>query len=211
MYQPAMFHEDRVDVMQALMRAHPFATLVSTLGGAAQADHLPLVVHEELSEFGVIRGHIAKGNPLWRKRDGVTDVLAIFQGPQAYVSPSWYPSKKEHGKVVPTWNYAVVHARGVLAFNDDPRWLMDHLGELTSRNEGGRPAPWAVSDAPADYMARQLKGVVGIEIEVASLDGKWKVSQNKDALDRAGVAAGLLGEPRPDAAAVSELVTRLGK
>jgi len=211
MYQPAMFREDRVDVMHALMRARPFATLVSTLGGAAQADHLPLVVHEELSELGVIRGHIAKANPLWLDRDGTIDVLAIFQGPQAYVSPSWYSSKKEHGKVVPTWNYAVVHARGVLEFNEDPHRLMEHLGELTNRHEAARPAPSAVSDAPPDYMARQLKGLVGIEIKVTSLDGKWKVSQNKDALDRAGVAAGLLSNPQPDAAAVSKLVTRLGK
>ena len=211
MFEPAHFREDRVEVMHGLMRAHPFAMLVSTQDGRVNADHLPLVLHEHLSENGTLRGHIAKGNPLWLKRDGAGEVLAVFQGPQAYITPSWYPSKKQHGKVVPTWNYAVVHARGKLEFFEDRDWLLAHLTEITARREANRSEPWDVSDAPDDYVTKQLKGIVGIELRVASLSGKWKVSQNKDAQDRTGVQSGLLLEPDQDAAAVAELVGRVGK
>lgn len=211
MYQPALFREDRLDVMQGLMRAHPFALLVSTQTGALAADHLPLALHEELSEKGTLHGHIAKGNPLWLKRDWeVAEVLCVFQGPQAYITPSWYPSKQQHGNVVPTWNYAVVHAQGTLHFREDPNWLLAHLNELTARQEGHLPDAWQVSDAPEDYIARQLKGIVGIEVEVTSLDGKWKMSQNKEEMDRMGVAQGLSQAPGQDAAAVSQLVKRAG-
>ncbi|MEO1545006.1 MAG: FMN-binding negative transcriptional regulator [Pseudomonadota bacterium] len=211
MYQPALFREDRVDVMHQLMRAHPFGLLTSIQAGRVNADHLPMVIHEDLAEKGIIRCHVAKGNPLWLDRAGSSEVLAVFQGPQAYVTPSWYPSKKVHGKVVPTWNYAVVHARGTLEFRDDHGWLMEHLSELTARHEGRRLKPWHVSDAPKDYMTRQFKGLVGVEIQVTELEGKWKVSQNKDAGDRKGVQEGLLREPDPSAAEVSELVGRLGR
>ena len=206
MFQPPVFREDRIEVMHDLMRAHPFATLVSTFAGRLSADHVPLVVHPELSEKGVIRGHLAVANPLYREAGGPLDVLAVFQGPQAYVSPSWYPSKQDHGKVVPTWNYAVVHAHGVLRFHDDAEWLMAFLDDLTRRNEDHRKSPWSVSDVPEDYLARQLKGIVGIEIEVLALEGKWKISQNKDARDRAGVVQGLLEEGGAGAVGVSQLM-----
>lgn len=208
MFQPPIFREERIEVMHDLMKEHPFATLVSSENGHLSADHLPFAVHSELSENGILRGHIAAGNPLCRGTQERMDVLAVFQGPQAYVSPSWYPSKQEHGKAVPTWNYAVVHAYGVLRFSKDPDWLKDHLVELTSRNESHRTSSWAVSDAPSDYLARQLKGIVGIEIEVETLSGSWKVSQNKADQDRAGVVAGLLRENATQAAAVSDLVKR---
>jgi len=206
MYQPTHFREDRIDVMHDLMRAHPFASLVSLQAGGLAADHLPLVVMPELSDKGTVRGHIAKANPLWKERTVSPAVLAVFQGPHAYVTPSWYPSKKEHGKVVPTWNYAVVQAHGQLEFHDDRAWLLDHLQKVTRRQENHRPVPWEVSDAPEDYMARQLKGIVGIEFVITRLEGKWKASQNRSEQDRSGVQRGLLLEPGEDAAAVSRLV-----
>ncbi len=208
MFEPPLFREQRPEVMHALMHAHPFATLVSKAGGRLMADHLPLVVHPELSENGVLRGHVAAGNPLAGGGREAREVLAIFQGPQVYVTPSWYPSKAEHGKVVPTWNYAVVHAYGMLRFHADRDWLLAHLTELTARNERDRPEPWAVSDAPEEFVDRQIKGIVGVEIAVETLTGKWKVSQNRDARDREGVEHGLLAE---GGEAMSALVRRYGK
>ena len=210
MYQPPRFREDRPEVMHDLMRTHPFATLVMLEDGALSANHVPLAIHPELSEFGKLRGHISKGNPLWKKHDPSVEALAIFQGPQHYVTPSWYPSKKEHGKVVPTWNYAVVHAYGRVEMIQEPAWLLAHLNELTNRNEVERPVPWAVSDMPDDYVARQLKGIVGLEITIMRLEGKWKVSQNRDAADRRGVSRGLVVDNDRDAAAMSALVEQFG-
>lgn len=206
MFQPPLFREDRQDVMHDLMLAHPFATLVSSVAGEIFADHIPLVLHPELTTNGTIRGHLAAGNPLNKTDQHPIDTLTIFQGPQAYVSPSWYPSKQEHGKVVPTWNYVVVHARGQLVFQNDPDWLMAHLIELTKRNEKDREMPWNVTDAPTDYTRRMLKGLVGVEIEVTSLTGQWKVSQNKSAQDKQGVAEGLLTENHPQSDVMSQLV-----
>jgi len=206
MYQPPQFRENRKEIMHELMRSHPFATLITIKDGDICADHLPLLIHSEASQYGTIRGHIAKGNPLWCNESAGFNALAIFQGPQAYITPSWYPSKKVHGKVVPTWNYAVVHARGKLRFIDDRDWLAAHLIELTSRNERHRAAPWKISDAPRDYVERLLRGIVGFELEITSLEGKWKVSQNKEAKDRKGVQNGLLLESNQDATAIAELV-----
>ncbi len=211
MFQPPVFREDRIDVMQDLMRDNPFATLLWSAAGQLSAEHIPLLIHPELSEHGSIRGHVSAANPLRRQAQGEIDVLAVFQGPQAYVSPSWYPSKQQHGKVVPTWNYAVVHAHGTLRFVDEPEWLLAHLSDMTSRQERGRSSPWAISDAPDEYIARQLKALVGIEITVKSLSGSWKVSQNKDEQDRKGVELGLLAENTNQASAVSDLVKRFGR
>ena len=207
MFQPAIFQEDRLDVMHDLMRTHPFATLVSSVTGELTADHIPLVLHDDEGEFGILRGHVAAGNPLFTKTKGALDVLAVFQGPQTYITPSWYASKKEHGKVVPTWNYAVVHARGTLTFNRDENWLLRHLHDLTKQHEGHRPNPWAVSDAPDEFVKGQLRGLVGFEIQVSNLHGKWKVSQNKNHADKSGVATGLLDENTVDASEISKFVT----
>ncbi len=211
MFQPPIFREERIDIMQKLMNDHPFATLVSSIAGDLSADHIPLILHPELSKNGTIRGHIAVANPLWLNAEGEIQVLAIFQGPQAYISPSWYPSKKQHEKVVPTWNYVVVHAHGTLRFIRDRDWILEHLGVLTKHNENHRPSPWAVSDAPDEFVARQLKGIVGIEIEVKTLTGKWKVSQNKNKKDREGVEQGLLSQKSEQAIAVSNLVRDTAK
>ncbi len=208
MFQPPMFREERIDVMQRLMKAHSFATLVSCVEGHLSANHLPLVVHPELSDNGIIRGHVAVANPLFKAGKALEkiEVMAVFQGPQAYVSPAWYPSKQEHGKVVPTWNYAVVHAHGSLRFVQETEWLMAHLAELTLRNEGHRNVPWVIDDAPADFIQRQLKGLVGIEIDVSSLVGQWKFSQNKNPQDKNGVELGLLADNTEQTRAVSDLV-----
>ena len=208
MHQPPLFREDRTDILHDLMRAHPFATLVAYAGGILSADHIPLVLHEDAAEQGILRGHIAAGNPLRDAAKGGLDVLAIFQGPQAYITPSWYATKAEHGKVVPTWNYAVVQAHGRLVLRDDPAWLMAHLNSLTNQHEGARTAPWAVADAPADFIARQLKGLIGFEITLTSLDGKWKVSQNRTEADRAGVVAGLRDAGAGRNEAMADLVAR---
>lgn len=203
MYEVAAFREDRVEVMHALIRAHPLATLVNVSAGALEANHLPLLIEADPAPNGALRGHVARSNPLWRQPpEG--EVLAVFQGPQAYVTPSWYPSKREHGQVVPTWNYAVVHVRGPLLVHDDREWLRGLVSRLTDSQEAGRPQPWGVGDAPDDYIERMLGAIVGIEIPVRSIEGKWKVSQNRQPADRAGVAAGLRAAGDPAAAALVE-------
>jgi transcriptional regulator len=205
MYEVAAFRETRVEVMQALIRAHPLATLVSVVDGIAEANHLPLMIDLDPQPNGSLRGHVARANPLWRQSPQ-GEVLAVFQGPQAYVTPSWYPSKREHGRVVPTWNYAVVHARGPLVVHDDRDWLRDLVSRLTDARETGLPRPWGVGDAPADYIERMLEAIVGIEIPVRSIEGKWKVSQNRAQADRDGVAAGLRERGTPEAEAMARLI-----
>jgi len=196
MYLPAHFAESRPEVLATLVRSHPFGLLVTQSGdGGVDANSIPFVLDPgSPGTLGVLRGHVARANPLWQTARGDVDSLVVFQGPQGYVSPAWYPSKAEHGKVVPTWNYVMVQARGKLRAIDDADWLRGFVTRLTKRHEGGRDAPWAVSDAPADYVATMLRAIVGIEITLTSLTGKWKVSQNRPAADRAGVVAGLTRE-----------------
>lgn len=196
MYCPEHFRENRRDVLYDLMRMHPLATLVSLNGDGLQASHIPLLFSAGEGENGVLRGHLARGNAQWRDADTAVEALAIFQGPHAYVSPSWYPSKQETGKVVPTWNYAIVHCRGRLRIHDDAQWLAGNVAALTAAHESDRPEPWAVGDAPARYVDTMLRGIVGVELEIRSIDGKWKMSQNKDAADYAGVVDGLEGNAR---------------
>jgi transcriptional regulator len=198
MYRPAHFAEDDPGTLAALMRAHPLAVLVHGAGEALSAEHLPL---EYDAGTRTLRGHVARANPLWRSADG-QPVLAVFRGVDAYVSPNWYPSKAQHHKVVPTWNYAVVHAHGRLRAVDDAPWLHDFVTRLTARHEAGQPAPWAVADAPPEFVAQLLRAIVGIEIAVERLVGKSKLSQNRDAADRAGVSTGL-GAAHPMAALVA--------
>ena len=188
MYQPAHFVEQDGDALLALMKEAPLATLVR--GGAElAADVLPLEV-ERVGDGWRVAGHVARANPLWREADG-QPVLALFQGPQAYVSPNWYPSKFQHGKAVPTWNYTMVQVHGTLRAIEDPAWLRAFVTRLTQRHEGGRAVPWHVGDAPPDYLDAMLKAIVGIEIEVTRVEGKFKLSQNRPAEDRTGVVLGL--------------------
>lgn len=170
-----------------------------------------LVLHEEEGAHAVLRGHLAAGNPLCRGTEGPIEVLAIFQGPQCYVTPSWYASKSEHGRVVPTWNYVVVHANGLMRFTRQADWLLAHLRSLTATQESHRAEPWEISDAPEDFVVRQLKGLVGFEIKIADLAGTWKVSQNRPPADRDGVRTGLLEDGGLQGAGISRLVEERGR
>lgn len=211
MYLPPHFEQHDPAALHALMRGHPLAALVSSGPDGLTADHLPLEFDPTAGEHGTLFGHVARANPLWRVAAG-TPVLALFSGPQAYVSPSWYPGKASTHKVVPTWNYAVVHAHGVLEAVDDAPWLRTLVGRLTDHHEAARPAPWSVDDAPADYVQQMLRAIVGIRIPVARLVGKWKVSQNRSAADRLGVAAGLMASADADAqGAMADLVRDCAK
>jgi len=200
-YLPKHFEQTDPEALAALMRDHPLASLVTLHDSQPTADHVPL---EYDAAARTLRGHVARANPLWQAAAGQR-VLAIFSGPQAYVTPSWYPSKAATHKVVPTWNYTVVHAHGVLHAVEDAPWLRALVGRLTDHHEAARPAPWAVDDAPADYVQQMLRAIVGIEIAVDSLVGKWKISQNRSEADRLGVAAGLQAGPE-EARAMAGLV-----
>jgi transcriptional regulator len=189
MYLPAHFEERDVSVIHRLIRAHPLGAVVTLTPDGLDANHIPLLVHADPLPFGTLHGHVARGNALWRQ-DG-TEALVILQGPDAFISPSWYPTKQEHAKVVPTWNYAVVHAHGTLRAVDDPVWLRAHVDELTRTHESSQAVPWHVTDAPADFIDQTIKGIVGIEIQIARLVGKWKVSQNRSQADREGAADAL--------------------
>lgn len=191
MYCPAHFAEDRPEVLHALMRDCPLATLVTTGEDGPNADHIPLILATADDGRLALRGHVARANPVWKTATDGAAALAIFHGPQAYITPSWYPTKREHGKAVPTWNYMVVHARGPLHFIEDAGWLRRHLDALTRRMERGFAEPWAVSDAPADYVEKMIAATVGIEMMIGSLQGKWKISQNQPEGNRSGAAQGL--------------------
>ena len=191
MYLPAYFEEKRADVLHGLMRARPLATLVAVCDSGIVANHIPVETSSEPAPHGLIRGHIARANPLWRSYRADSEALAIFQGPQVYISPSFYPSKLETGEVVPTWDYAVVHARGSLRFIQDTEWLRALVTRLTNAHEASRQAPWKIDDAPPPYIEKMLSMIVGFEIPLASLTGKWKLSQNHPAANRRGVVAGL--------------------
>ncbi|MEY3253991.1 MAG: hypothetical protein RL227_2964 [Pseudomonadota bacterium] len=203
MYLPAHFAQHDTAALHALMTAYPLATLVVNGADGTTADLVPLHLHVAADAQAELRGHVARANPLWRRADG-QPVLAVFHGPQAYVTPAWYPSKARHGKVVPTWNYTMVQARGSLHAVEDAPWLRALVGLLTDVHEAPRATPWAVDDAPADYVQQMLGAIVGIRIPLDALVGKWKVSQNRDEADRTGVAQGLAaGQPGQAAAAPS--------
>lgn len=205
MYLPAQFEETRSEVLRELMREHPFATLVGHGKDGLAANHLPLHLAAETGPFGALQGHVARANPLWQEFAD-KDVLVIFHGPQAYVTPSWYETKRLHGKAVPTWNYAVVHARGRLRAIDDPAWLRLQLETLVARHEADFAEPWQITDAPPDYIDKMLGAIVGIEIIITELKGKWKISQNQPPANRVGVVAGLRQQGAADARAMAELV-----
>jgi transcriptional regulator len=173
------------------MGRHPFATVVAVVSGAVDALHVPLLVDPAAGPLGGLRGHIARANRLWREVEDGSEVLAIFRGADGYVSPGWYPAKREHGRVVPTWNYEVVHARGTVRWIHEAAALRALVSDLTDRHEAGRSNSWSLNDAPEDYVAGMLKAIVGFEVQITSLTGKMKLSQNRSEADRAGVASGL--------------------
>lgn len=194
MYLPAHFRQEDSEALHECVARYPLATVVTLGPEGLEANPIPLR-HDPTplpdAPHGRLIGHMSRANRQWQRFDANVEALAIFQGPNAYVTPSWYPSKAEHGKAVPTWNYAVVQARGRLSFFDDPNRLRQVLADLTAGHESPRPHPWTLDDAPQDYIAGQLKAIVGIEIAVRELTGKWKMSQNRSAPDRHGVASGL--------------------
>ena len=191
MYQPPHFREDRIEVQHTLIRSHPLGLLVTAGPGGLMANPIPFLVYPDESDLGTLRAHVARGNPQWRELGAVEECLVVFQGPHSYVSPSWYATKQETGKVVPTWNYATVHAWGRPRIIEDAGWLRRQLDDLTASQENRRVPPWAPADAPEPFIASQMKGIIGVEIPVARIEGKWKVSQNRPEADRAGVVAGL--------------------
>lgn len=206
MYIPKQFEEQRVDVMHELIRARPLATLVTLSSGELNANHIPLHLSESPAPFGTLRGHVARANPMLADLTNNIESLAMFHGPNAYITPSWYATKKETGKVVPIWNYAVVHAYGFLRVVDNAAWLRAQLEDLTTHNEASFSEPWAVSDAPRQHIEKMIAGIVGIEMVITKLSGKWKVSQNQPAQNQASVVAGLKGSVLPDALAMAALV-----
>jgi transcriptional regulator len=187
MYVPAHFREDRADVLQDAMRRIGFATLVTVGPDGIEANHLPLLLD---AEAGILRGHVARANPVWQQLQPGAQALAIYLGPDAYISPNWYPAKAQTGKAVPTWNYLTVHARGAITVIEDANWLRAHVAALSDTHEAGRPEPWAITDAPPAYIDSMLRAIVGLEIAITSLEGKWKLSQNR-AADVEGVREAL--------------------
>lgn len=207
MYMPPAFREDDPTVLRQVMREAALATLVTATAEGLVATPLPLMLDESEGERGVLHGHLARANPQWRL-PAIDDALVIFQGPDAYVTPSWYASKQEHGKVVPTWNYVALHAYGRAEFYEDEDRLREVVTRLTSLHEGPRAEPWAVTDAPAPFITSQLKGIVGVRISIARIEGKRKLSQNRSAADRNGVAEGLTSSEREGDRVVAGLISR---
>ena len=207
MYVPNANREDRLAVLHRLMEDHPFASLITIGSSGLIASHIPMVL-EQNGAKGVLKGHVSRANTQWRDYSSSVEALAIFSGPQHYITPSWYPEKQETGKVVPTWNYVVVHAYGYLKVVEDGEWLMVHLRQLTKIHEAGSPVPWQVGDAPAEYVASQLKGIVGLEMVIERIEGKWKVSQNRSERDREGVATGLAELNTTESLAMKSLVEK---
>jgi transcriptional regulator len=197
MYLPKHFAEPDIVVMHELMRAFPLATLVTHGPDGLTANHVPLLLESAAGPNGTLRGHLARANPL-AKAEADSEVLVIFQGDDAYISPSGYATKSEHGKVVPTWNYAVVHAYGEMTVIDEPAWALKHVSALTGSHEASLPQPWSVSDAPTDYIEKMLGAIVGIEITISRLLGKWKVSQNQPPANQASLLEAFAGQPMAD-------------
>ena len=192
MYLPKHFEETRPETLHELIRTHPLGLLVTLNEAGLQANNVPFVLDPDpAGGLGILRAHVARANPLWREARTDVEAMVVFQGPQAYVSPGWYPSKAEHGKVVPTWNYVTVQARGTLRAIDDADWVRAFVTRLTTRHEAVQAKPWAVTDAPPDFVDTMVRAIVGIEIPLTALTGKWTVSQNRSAADRAGVVDAL--------------------
>jgi transcriptional regulator len=206
-YIPKFNEEKRLDVMHGLIQAQPLATLVTMGSSGLFASHLPMVLEPGEGSYGTLRGHLSRANTQWRDFSPSVEALAIFAGPEHYISPSWYPEKREDGKVVPTWNFVVVHAYGPIRVIEDADWLRAHLEALTRQHEASFSTPWQVGDAPEDYTAALIKGIVGIELPIRRIEGKWKVSQNKSEETRRSVESGLEELGTAASLAMSDLVS----
>jgi transcriptional regulator len=200
MYIPEPFKEDRVHILHEAIRRAGLATLVSVTDDGLIASHIPLLLDPEPAPYGTLYGHLARPNP--QARSAVGDAMAVFLGPDSYITPSWYPTKRETEKVVPTWNYVAIHAYGPLEFIDDPEHTRQHIAQLTDRHEAGRPTPWATTDAPEEFIAALVRGIIGFRLTIRRLEGKWKMGQNRPLTDRLGMAQGLEAEGKSDIAAL---------
>ena len=207
MYIPRSFAEPETAVLHAFIEAHSFATLVTASDGLF-ASHLPLILRSGDGPLGTLEGHIARANPHRSRVPEQAPALVIFTGPQAHVTPTWYPSRQTDGRVVPTWNYVAVHAYGNVRFTDDTEFLRGHLGRLVARHEGARGSDWTIDDPPEEYVSQQLRAIVGVEIIIAQLEGKWKMSQNRSEADRDGVVDGLRHSGSEQDSAVAALVAQ---
>ncbi|MBR7794278.1 FMN-binding negative transcriptional regulator [Undibacterium sp. FT147W] len=205
MYTPAAFSEQKIEVLHALIDAHPLASIVTSTEDGMTADHIPMIITAPSADapFGTLRGHVARQNPLWQYP---SEMLCIFQGPSAYITPSWYEEKKQNGAVVPTYNYAVVHAYGKLRIVDNQQEFLALLNSLTTHFEEQRTMPWHISDAPSDYIHHLMESIVGIEIPITRITGKWKASQNKITQNRINIAMGLREENNQDGIAMADLM-----
>jgi transcriptional regulator len=191
MYVPKHYEESDISVLHALIRSQPLGTWVTFDDGELLANHIPFLVDSARGKHGTLIGHVARANPVWQTFSKTVNSVVAFQGPQTYITPSWYPSKHAHGKAVPTWNYAVVHAYGMPRAIENRDWLFQHVNQLTDVHEADQAVPWKVADAPQEFTDKMLQAIVGIEIPIDRLAGKWKVSQNRSQPDRLGVVAGL--------------------
>jgi transcriptional regulator len=209
MYIPRHNEEKRVPVMHALIVSQPLGTLVTLGASGLFASHIPMILEEDGSQFGMLKGHMSRANTQWRDFVPTVDALAIFSGHQHYISPTWYPGTREHGKEVPTWNYVVVHAYGPLRVIQDDQWLLNNVEKLTNTHEAASPVPWKVSDAPEEFIKSQLKGIIGFELPIQRLEGKWKVSQNRSENDRKGVVEGLSKLDTTESLAMKSLVEEI--
>lgn len=195
--------------MHDLMRVCPLATLVTTASSGLTANHIPLLLVENPSPFGTLQGHVARANPVWRDSLPEVEALAVFNGADAYITPTWYATKKETGKVVPTWNYVAVHAHGSLRVIDDAEWLRSQIGRLTAHLESERVEQWKLTDAPEDYIQKLIASVVGIEMVITKLEGKWKVSQNQPDRNKEGIVRGLQEANEPKDLTMAELIANI--
>ena len=208
MYVPRAFAVDDIQILHQQMQASPLPVLVTHASQGLHASHVPLLLDPDEGPYGTLYGHLARANPHGKALAQGTETLVIFAGEQAYISPSFYPSKAEHGKAVPTWNYLAVHAYGTAEVFEDAERLLALVSRLSSKHEAGRPAPWAVSDAPGDYINSMLKAIVGFRLPITRLEGKRKLSQNRDAADQAGVRQGLLANSNPQDHALAHLMVK---
>jgi transcriptional regulator len=211
MYVPAQFAEPDVSVLHELISRHPLGAWVALADAELSVNHIPFLLDVSQGPWGTLMGHVARANPIWRSFSTSQASVVVFQGAQAYISPSWYPSKAEHGEVVPTWNYVVVHAHGLPRAIEDRDWLLEHVSRQTNVREAGEIAPWQVSDAPTGFIDGLLRGIVGIEIPIRKLVGKWKVSQNRAKTDQLGAAAGLLEKGTAESIEMAGLIRARAK
>lgn len=204
MYIPKFNEEKDLSVLHSLVRSKPLGAWSTVANGEIAVNHIPFVLHENRGELGTLVGHVARANKIFETFSTNSNSVVVFQGEQAYITPSWYPSKHNHGKAVPTWNYAVVHAHGIPNKIEDPAQLLQHLNELTGLHEGQRELPWSVSDAPDDFIEKLVGAIVGIEIPITKLMGKWKLGQNRSAADKLGIIKGLMANDDPESSGLAK-------